>query len=47
MDEDDEWEIKITGECAAGETSMANFRMDLFLRKMGIKDEYVKFEDHS
>ena len=46
MGEFDKWEITITEESVKGETIMDNFEMHLFLREIGIKDEYIKWEDY-
>lgn len=42
----DAWHIIETEDSIEGDTSMDNFNMHWFLKKIGIDDQHIKFDDH-
>lgn len=41
------WIITEDDEKIIGDTSMDNFNMHEFLKRIGIKEEYIHYEDHN
>lgn len=42
----DEWNIKISNTHVIGHTPMDNFDMLWFLKKIGVNDQHINYEDH-